>query len=368
MQSWYAFSATKDSMTNTPVPAAGEQEAGSQDLPRWLRLLQDWKALAWPAIAALLAATCYFFGYVVDSGKRAALGIYQLDRPPVGQIYVITGAWTLATLGIQVVFVMIIAAGLRVIAREAFYWLPDGLQARLRAIQRSERWGWIVVSAAGVTAAFGQSMATGSMRDADGLILKPAKEVGTAWIRMSLDQDLVWLHGYELLLASIITIFVSLSFWILTEFATTTLTKTVGSVLAALQTFFLVIGFAFVFGVGGTVQPYPIVAFSNMEQLCGKDAIPVLIGSDDRDYAFLVLFKVGARNETSNPGKVVLYLPRSEVKWMTVLRQEPLHIIAHYHDLKTASPANPPPTLNPSGSGMRTGNTPSVAPAKSPPG
>jgi len=213
----------------------------------------------------------------------------------------------------------------------------------------------------------GGRFVTNLMRNADAMILKPAEEVGTAWLRMSLDQDRIWLIGYELLLVAILSVFLFLSWWILTRFATSTMARSVYGTWAAIQIFNLVSGFAFIYGASLTFQPYPLVVFSNYEQLCGKGALPILLGSDEKLYAFLVIFKVGAPNERPSPSKVILYLPRTEVKWMAVVKQEPLHLLARYPDARAllpqfpAIPTNPETKPNISGSGA-TKNAPLPVP------
>lgn len=355
-------------MTSEPVPASAEQETRNQEMHPGLRLLQAWKAFAWPVVAALLAAICNFLGYVSESGERAALGIYLLDRASISEAYVINGAIILARLALSVIPTVIAATGLRVFGRRIVRRLPDEIQTRLRTIPKRTAWGWTAVIAAVGTSGFGLVTTSHLSRDADSMILKSAKEVGTAWLRMSIDQDQVWQTGYLLLLAAAITIFVALSWWILTKFFMSTAARAVYSTWAMLELFLLVTGFAYIIGAARTVQPYPIVAFSGMYQLLEKDTAPVLIGSDDKVYAFLLVFKVGPRSETPDLGKAILYLPRTEVKWLTVLRQAPLHAMALYHDLKPplpVAPTNPEPRPDTPSPGMPARNTPDVPPAKS---
>lgn len=334
-------------MSSPSIPPLGGHDAVERNTLRLLRLLRDWKALSWPAIVAVVGALFLYFGYVASSGKTDALGIYTLDKPTVSQEYIITGALALGTLGLQLIILATVAIALRAVVGRLFCRLPDRLQALLRTIPSLPGRGWIVIIAAVATLLIGLSIIQELMRDADAMILRPAKDVGTAWLRMSLDQDRLWLLGYEMLLATIIAAFVVLSWWVLTRFARGTAARTIYGTWALIQAFNLVGGFAFVFGAGLTFQPYPIVGFSNMEQMFGKGTLPVLLGSDDKLYAFLVVLNVGTSNETPSPNKVILYVPRAEVKWMTVLEQQPLHTVALYHDLKPplpATPTNPGPT------------------------
>jgi hypothetical protein len=321
-------------MNGEPLKTAEEKQGRNKQASSSLGPFQDWRTLAWPAIAAVLAAICNFFGYVSESGEWAALGVYHLSRPTISEGYIIGGAMTLRTLMVGVVLVAIVAIGLYAFGRLISRRLSNGIQTRLAAIPKSAAWGWIVVIAAFVTSGLGMILTNDLMRDADSMILKSGRELGTAWLRMSLDQDRDWENGYLLMQAAIITIFVALSWWILARFFTSAAPRAVYGTWAMVQLFVLLTGFAFFVGAASTVQPYPIVAFSNMYQLLEKDTAAILVGSDDKVYAFLLVFKVGPRNETPGISKAILYLPRTEVKWLTVLRQEPFRNVVLYHDLK----------------------------------
>jgi hypothetical protein len=145
-------------------------------------------------VAALFVAIFHFFGYATENGRTAALGTFQLDRPSISQQYVIEGVITLAGLGLQVAVFVAIALG---VARWIIRQQPDRLRARRRAIPEGRGWGWIVIVAALGIFALARSITDDLERSADGMILKPAKEVGTAWMRMSLDQDRAWLEDYH---------------------------------------------------------------------------------------------------------------------------------------------------------------------------
>lgn len=318
-------------MASTPLlPAATEPEV----LRGWSKFVQDWKSLAWPVVAALFAAMCHFMGYVANRGKIAALGAYDLSTASVSQEYIIQGALILANLGLRILGVAIILKGVWVLALWVGRQLPDRTQVRLRRIAELAGWGWVALAAGVITLGIGLTVAGDLARDIDGVVLKPASKVGIAWMRMSLDPEHVWPGIYELLLVSVMVTFGVLSWWIIAKFFKNVTVKAVYGTWAVLQLFNLVAWYAFINGAAATTfSPYPIVAFSGSEQMLGKDSISFLLGSDDREFAFLVIFKVSASNEILNVDQVILYRPRSEVKWITVLKQEPIHTMARYHDI-----------------------------------
>jgi len=298
-----------------------------------------WKTLSLPVLATFFGAILLFFGYVADGGKRAALGTYILDKPAISQAYVIFGALTLATLGLQLAIVVILAIALRAMARRVVGRIPGLFQARLGGVWKRVASGWTIVVVAVATFWFGLWVVTALVKSADGMILKPGAEIGTAWMRISRDKN--WLTAYEMLMAATITAFGILSWRILTKFATNTVAKAVYGAWAMLEIFNLASGFAVIYGAGFTFQDYPVVAFSNEEQYFGKADIPMLIDSDDKLYAFLVIRTGAMQDATPNPDKVILFIPRGEVKWLMVLRQEPLHAFAHYRDLLSPLPSGP---------------------------
>lgn len=92
----------------------------------------------------------------------------------------------------------------------------------------------------------------------------------------------------------------------------------------------LLLGYAFLTGVTDTVGEFPLVAFSGVEGL-PPHSLPILLGSDDKGYALLV---VNSQAKADEVKRYVLYVPRSEIKWMTVLRLMPLQPLAKLDELK----------------------------------
>lgn len=327
-------------MDISPVQTVASQGGNIQEKPNWLRLLQEWKALAWTVAAALMAALIQFFAHIAEDGRRAALGIYALDKQTVSTDYVMVGVMVMATLVLQVVGVVIMGVVLLAILREMARSLPRNIQHLLHTIPQRKEWGWALVAIAVLTSGYGAWELKDLLRTADGMVLKPANEVGTAWMRMSLDPQNDWYFIYEFQLVFVITTLIALSWRILTKFFRKTGERVLYGMWMLTQIFLLVGGFAFMHGVPLTFQPYPIVVFSNEEQL-GKHVLAALIGSDDKMFAFLVLYTGDKPNEVPNPSKVILYKPRTEVKWITVVGQQPLYLMAHYRDLKTLVPVTP---------------------------
>ncbi len=338
-------------MDNAPA-LTPQQDEQSPKIPGWVTILQDWKGIVWPAFAAILAGFFYFLGFVFNNGKLTALGISRMiEKPPINQDYFIRGAATLSIMAIDAAIILAFAAAIRAIFVRLFRLLPTKSQARLRAITKRRTWGWIIVAATVAIWRFEGFISITLFKDADSLVLKSAKELGTSWARIGIDADQTSVHGYMLLTVGMLILFVVLSWWILTKFATSTVGRMTFGTWAAVNIFLLVSEFAFLFGVSASFDSYPIVTFSNMDQAFGKGTVAALLGSDDKQYAFLVILNVGDGNEAPDPGKVILCVPRSEVKWMIVLTQMPLHLISHYHDfkalLRTVPTPNTPGAGNP---------------------
>jgi hypothetical protein len=305
----------------------------------WQELLNR-KEFTWPAIAAIWIALFHLFGFIEDRGRTAALGIYDLGKPALSQDYVLSGSIGCAQLGLHIVLVVLAGLGLRAISKPLLRAFPN-LQTRVASLAKARICGWLIVITVVVISLIGAFIGQDLMKNADALVLKPVSGAGI-WTRIiAPDPDASPLIAYLFALALLLTGFLSMSYWVVTSFIQSNKVKLVYSTWVILQTLNLVASYAFVLGAGSTIQPYPIVNFSNWEQHVGKNAVTVLLGSDEREFAILVLFKGATQSETPSPSKTILYLPRSEVKWMNVIGQEPLQAIEYYHDWKQSLPPSP---------------------------
>jgi hypothetical protein len=323
-------------MSSPPDSASARHDEITQETPPWLRFLQDWKTLTWPVIVGLLAAVCHELGYFFVSGRRVALGIYILDRSTVSADYIGFGAMILAFVGINFIPIGASALVLGAVVRWRVRSLPRELQERLDTITKSKRWTWMIVLTGFAAPMLGLWIV--SKARIDSIIQPPVKVVGSQWMRSIFGQDYRGNENYMAVVAAIISIVVLLSWRILAKLAITPTSKAIYGAWATIQVFFLLGAFAFALGSDVLPETYPIVAFSNMEQF-GKNVTPVLIGSDDKIYAILLLFEGRAQTETREPQREILYLPRTEAKWMTVLREARLDDAIASRNLENLKPA-----------------------------
>lgn len=301
-----------------------------------LKAFLELKALVWPVAIAVLVGLFHYLGRAAVQGKVSALGVYELTDAHSSQDYVFLGITVVAKLALQVGLMLLFGAALFFMTSWLARFLSPKLQIRLRAFLSSRWTTYLRLTLAISTVIAMAKMANDLALGVDSMILKPPMELGLAWLRMSLDQGKDWALGYELLLSAGIAFFLYLSARILaTDFKRFWL-KIAYAAWVGIQTLNLLFNFAVMVGAISTIEPYPVVSFSNAEQLLGKHMSSVLIGSDDKMFAFLV---VNAGPESENPmPKTILYLPRSEVKWMTIVTKVPLHLLSHSQELKHLVP------------------------------
>jgi hypothetical protein len=315
-------------------------EIQNQKMYHWSEVLRGWKVLEWPVVAGLFSALFIFFGYVADNGRRSVLGIEFLDRRAININYALTGIGQLLgclfIVGIFTTIFFISVKILQALTRRLVHHSPKALRPLFTFMKERVPWGWVIVFSAFVVSIYGFSMGRDVVTDLDGTLVKPMKELGSVWMRMGLTNDPEL--GYALKLGITITVFIPLSLWVVRSSSTSRLFKAVFSAWAATLLFYLFVMFVFIFGATSSLQSYyPVVALTNMGQF-GKNAISILLDSDDKGYAFLLLTDGRAADGTSLPGKMIVYFPRQEVKGFTVLRKEPLYDLIRASELRVALP------------------------------
>lgn len=211
--------------------------------------------------------------------------------------------------------------------------LPSRLRSWWASLARRRAWGWLIVAVSIATATVGAAIAATLANDADSLILKTASELGKSWVGINVGADALDILVYVFLIVGLLLLFIHLSWWILTKFAVSKIGKALYGTWAATSILGMMGGIAFLFGVTKTFDPYPVVTLSNSKQYFDSDTVPIFLGSDDKLYAFLLILHVKGENK-GDPNKMILCIPRSELKWMAITGQEMLHPIAYHHDLK----------------------------------
>jgi hypothetical protein len=169
--------------------------------------------------------------------------------------------------------------------------------------------------------------------EAEGVILKHTSEAGTVWTEILLDEDLNAASGYGFLFGAGLALFVGVSWWLIDKRIERRLSRIALSFWAGAQVLLLLFGFSYLLGVADTIGEFPIVSFSGVDQLA-PHSCTVLLGSDDKQFAILV---VNCQEKPEGLLKYVLYLPRTEVKWMAVTRVIQLQPLARLDDLKKLS-------------------------------
>jgi hypothetical protein len=174
-------------------------------------------------------------------------------------------------------------------------------------------------------------------KQADGMILKLPEDIGSTWMNIVLDEDLDLFSLYWLGLCGGLGAFLLIARWVASKF-NTRWHKALFLAWLTLQATVLCVQYSYILGATQTVREYPVVAFSNSSQMLGKGVIPILIGQDDKQFAILLAYNCTSQSNLTN---TVLYLPRAEVKWMIVVRQEPLHLYAHLRELAKQASQHP---------------------------
>jgi hypothetical protein len=315
-------------------------EIQDQKISHWMGMLRGWKVLEWPVVAGLLTALFIFFGYVADNGRRSVLGTDFLDRPTISVNYAITGIGQLLgcifIVGVFAIIFFLLRKLLQAVVRRIMLHSPRALIAPLTFIKERVPWGWVVSFSAFVISIYGFSIGRDVIHDLDGTLVKPMKELGSVWMHMGLTNDPEL--GYALRLGITMIIFAPLSWWVVRSSSTNRPFRAMFCAWAATITFYFFVMFVFILGATSSLQShYPVVALTNMEQF-GKNIVSILLDSDDKGYAFLLLTDGRAADGTSSPSKMIVYFPRQEVKGFAVLRKEPLYDLIRVNELRAALP------------------------------
>jgi hypothetical protein len=297
------------------------------------KLFSGLNALGWSAGVAVLTALATFAGMIREAGRSSALALYSLSRPAVDQRDTYRGMSSILSAVIVSLLPFVIAylvycSSIWALRKTALYgWL------RNRWIKENRFISWLAVIIVVADVGFLNTSVMRLTNQAEAIILKHISEAGTIWTEILLDEDRTAEFGYMFLFGVGMAVFVGVSWWLIDTKIERRLTRLAFLFWAGTQVLFLLFGYSYLIGVTDTIGEFPIVTFSGSEQL-PPHSCPVLLGSDDKQFAILV---VNCQEKPEGLRKYVLYLPRTEVKWMTVVRVEQLQPFARLDDLKKLS-------------------------------
>lgn len=297
------------------------------------KLFSGLNALGWSAGVAVLTALATCAGMIRESGRSSALALYSLARPAIDQrdtyrgMSSILSAVLLCLLAFAVAY-SIYRPTMWALRKTAMHkWLSSCSTKANRFLS------WIALIVVLADLGFLNASIFRLANQAEGIILKHASDAGTVWTDILLDDDLAAASGYMFLFGAGMAIFVALSWWLIDARVKRRFSKIAFSFWAGAQVLFLLFGYSYLTGVTDTIGEFPVVAFSGSEQLV-PHSCNLLLGSDDKQLAILV---VNCQSTPEQLQKYVLYLPRTEVKWMTVIRVAQLQPLARLDDLKKLS-------------------------------
>lgn len=286
-------------------------------------------ALAWSSVAALLTGLATCMGQVSEMGRYAALGLYTLSRPTVDQVQIYRGLMLILSAAVLALSICALAYSIFWAINRAIGWLGlnDGFSTLLTMSSAS----WIALFLVLADAIFLNAQLLKLKDQANGLILKGTSEAGTIWPSILMDTDRSIASSYELVYGAGLALFGAGCWWLLkTRFGR--LWKRIAfSVWVGAELLSLLFGYAYMQGVAGTVDYFPLVDPEPQLGIMGSHPLPILMGADDKQFALLVVYPYAKPNE---PHKLILFVPRTEVKFMTVLRLVPLQPLAKYDEFK----------------------------------
>ena len=295
--------------------------------------LSELPSTAWPLALTLAAALLYALGYAFDRGAVRALGLWNLSRPTFTQYYLFQGGITLEWLApsaavLIVAFTLVHRPVNRAVAESSGRG-KSKLASRIEKIVQSVEYpsGSIaLISWLAVTVLLGAVSSGLPALDSTPLAATPALHSYLIHLR----PDGSYVPNLELFFPAggFVVIFIALNHWFAASAIRGKMMQTIYLTCVAVPFLSLLMEYAYIYGAASAIQPYALVTFSRMNEVIGDRAAAMLLGSDDHQFAFLVVTVDTTKEQRPEPHKLLVYVPRSEVKWMKVLSSERLETFA----------------------------------------
>jgi hypothetical protein len=307
---------------------APEPFAGLRGTFASLKLPSALHAIAWSTGAAAIAWLAACLGQAYMNGRFSALGLDGLSLPPISQSNTLNGISILLQSAVDVVLAMIVGRACYLILR----WLAQKANRRLRWSVPSfvgRRWWWLVLALVLVDGAFFFGAMAALEKQGDGIILRTTSDVGEIWTQVIFDTDGQTVAGLDVAYGAGLAIFVGLSWWLIRKGFKRPWSRIAFSLYALTGALSFLFGCAYLSGIASTVHDFPVVAYSGISP-SDHGYICFLLGEDDKTFALLALHLDDKKQVDT---KYVLYVPRTEVKWMTVIGYMPIYRMADINDL-----------------------------------
>ncbi|MGZ4107774.1 MAG: hypothetical protein ACXVO1_10605 [Tumebacillaceae bacterium] len=296
----------------------------------------EYKSLFWPVVIAIAAGFVHMLGAVVDWGTASALTTWPLTVTRSPQDYIYQGVVAVSAPLLPMVIVAVALASVMSIVRWLIGRLPDVTQQQLNGPMVKRILAVIAFSIViGVPVALNilNARLTSSC---SGMILKAEAQLGAYGADLAFDAG-GWRTQYRFMLGAGLVVLTATASWLLPRFRTMVARSAFVS-WVVFEGLLLLFQNSFTYGLVKTATlQYPVVDFSTKEQLFGKNSIAALLATDDKQFAVLVVVRDGPYQRK----RLVAFLPRSEVKWMTVRREQQLYSFAAYGEATDQEDQNP---------------------------
>jgi hypothetical protein len=305
-----------------------------------LRFPSAVNAIAISIAFAVLTGIAACLGRSVEQGRNAALGLFALATGPVDQRDVFAGVGVMAVVTVEVLSIALIGHFVYLLSKTASRivpWAnsPTVLSVRQKLGRLSSHLNlryWSSMSVALVCAGVLMKQLSVMMGHIQGILLRGLPEIGRTWTQIIFERNGETAGSYLFLFSALLVAFFGASLSIITDKALGLGHRLAACIFAALLAFVFLMGMARIFGAFATVDEYPVVAFSSQAEFAGgENVIPILLGQDDKMFALLIVLP---EPKEGSIRKMILYLPRDQVKYMAVVRLVPLYVIDKYDDLK----------------------------------
>jgi hypothetical protein len=162
------------------------------------------------------------------------------------------------------------------------------------------------------------------------LMFKSTSDIGDTWTHIIFEDDASTAMDHHYLFCLGVAVLLILGWWLVKHWFKSIWAKGVFTLLLSCYIAIQLMVYAYLYGVCTTVHDYPIVAFSEMSE-SDHGYVPFLLGKDDKMFAILLL-KLDDKYHIQS--RYIIYLPRTEVKWMTTVNFAALYRYSKIDDLQ----------------------------------